>query len=342
MQQRLTGGRHLEGGAAGRQWHTCCIRYAASAQLVCAPRPSVDIKRLEHLVQIAACGSFSKAAAVLGIAQPALGRQIRKLEDECGSPLLYRHGRGVSLTPEGERLLARVQPLLAEMGAALSELRAERDAPSGSVTLGLTPTLCRLIGAQLVTQARREAPAIGLTIVTAYSGYVHEWLTSARLDIAVLHDARRGQHLAMDPLGDLRLSLVSPRSLVADSEASRPIALADLHGLPLVLPTRNHGLRRTMEQAAARAGIALDVVYEMDGLELMLDLVQLGGVHTVLAAPVAQALVDAGAVVTRRIAAPEVVTRLMLAKASNRPSTRASQAIETMLKALVATVAEAT
>jgi LysR family nitrogen assimilation transcriptional regulator len=70
----------------------------------------VDLKRLELLIQVAEFGSFSKTSTVLGIAQPALGRQIQKLEEECGVRLLYRHGRGVSLTPEGSILLDRARP----------------------------------------------------------------------------------------------------------------------------------------------------------------------------------------------------------------------------------------
>src|SRR5260221_7214866 len=64
----------------------------------------MDLRRLELLLQVADFGSFSKAATVLGIAQPALGRQIQKLEEECGVRLFYRHGRGVSPTPAGETL----------------------------------------------------------------------------------------------------------------------------------------------------------------------------------------------------------------------------------------------
>ena len=71
----------------------------------------MDLKRLEYLMQVAEFGSFTKAASVIGIAQPALGRQIQKLESECGVRLLYRHGRGVILTPEGSKELRGLQQL---------------------------------------------------------------------------------------------------------------------------------------------------------------------------------------------------------------------------------------
>jgi LysR family nitrogen assimilation transcriptional regulator len=183
---------------------------------------------------------------------------------------------------------------------------------------------------------------VHLNIVTAYSGYVHEWLTSARVDIAVLHDARRAQHLAMEPIGELQLSLVSPASSVSKGASKRSIKFEEMRGLPLVLPTKHHGLRRTLEVAASKAGIELDVVYEMDALELMLDLVRDGQVHTVLAAPVVDDLVTQGYAVTRRITEPPIATRLMMAKASNRPSTRATRVIEAMLKEMAEEVAART
>jgi LysR family nitrogen assimilation transcriptional regulator len=299
----------------------------------------MDYKRFEFFAQVAQHGSFSKAASVIGIAQPALGRQVRKLEDECGTPLLYRHGRGVSLTPDGERLLATVKPLLTQIEGAVAELRADSLSPSGIVTLGLTPTLCRLIGRALVTQAQQRHPALRLNIVMAYSGYVHEWLTDARLDLAVVHDARRAPHMAVEHLGDLQLSLVSPADAVLAGRSAASVRLAQLQGVPLVLPTRHHGLRRTMELAAGQAGVTLDVAYEMDALELMLDLVRSGLAHTVLAAPVAAELVREGTARVRRIVGPGVVTRMMLAQATNRPSTRATRAVEVLLKQLVAEAA---
>jgi len=298
----------------------------------------MDYKRFELLVRVAEHGSFSKAASVIGVAQPALGRQIRKLEEDCGTPLLYRHGRGVSLTPEGERVVERVRPLLKQMEGVVSELRAERESPSGTVMLGITPTLCRLIGLKLVSECRRLYPSLRLNVMTGYSGYVHEWLTSARIDIAVLHDARRAQQVAVEHIGDLRLSLVSPAATVAAGEFRPEISMRALQDISLALPARHHGLRRTIETAASKAGISLNVSYEIDDLQLVLDLVQAGYAHTILAAPVVSQLVKSGAVLSRLITDPPLATRLMLAQASNRPSTRATRVIGGILKDLVAEV----
>src|SRR3546814_1928546 len=85
---------------------------------------SVDLKRLEYFLSVAEHGSFSRAASVIGVAQPALGRQVQRLEEACGTKLFYRHGRGVSLTREGEVYAQRIRPLLQQLSAAAADLAA--------------------------------------------------------------------------------------------------------------------------------------------------------------------------------------------------------------------------
>lgn len=301
----------------------------------------MDLRRLELLMHVADFGSFSKSAAVLGIAQPALGRQIQKLEEECGARLLYRHGRGVSLTPEGQVLVARAKPLVRQLESIATDLRSEKEEPKGTVILGLTPTVCDLIGLRLLTSLSQKYPKVTVNVVSGYSGYIHEWLVDARLDIAVLHDARRSATVAVDPIGIARLSLVTPPGMEIGKRLRKNIATRELKGLPLVLPGRNHGLRRTLELAAGRAGIELEVRYEVDALPLALELVKAGMASTVLARAAYKAALDAGLVSEVHIDEPTMETRLMVAEASNRPVTRAMryvrQEIESILENLTLT-----
>ena len=302
----------------------------------------MDLKRIKYLIQVADFGSFSRAAAVIGIAQPALGRQVQKLEAEYGNRLLYRHGRGVSLTPEGEKFLDQMRPLVREFEAAFSNLREERASPTGVVTLGLTPTLCKLIGMPLLASLRKKFPKLRINVVSGYSGYIHEWLAAARLDLAILHDARRSQHVAVEHIADVRLFLMSAPHLVRNAERPLPgpVPLEALQTLPLVLPTRNHGLRRTMDSAASRLAVRLDVQYEMDNLDLMKEIALAGLAHTVLAPPAVQDEIEAGRLMARPIVDPEVVTRLMLVKASSRPATRAVQLVEHETRAVLRQVVQ--
>ncbi len=90
-------------------------------------------------------------------------------------------------------------PLLRQLASIPAELQSERDSPQGSVTIGLTPTVCNLVGLRLIAAVREKYPQLRVNVVSGYSGYVHEWLVDGRLDMAVLHDARRSPTVTVDP-----------------------------------------------------------------------------------------------------------------------------------------------
>ena len=114
------------------------------------------------------------------------------------------------------------------------------------------------------------------------------------------------------------------------------IDFEQLRDLPLVLPTRNHGLRRTLEHAATQADMPLNVAFEIDALELMKEIVVEGLAHTVLGLPAVIKEVAAGQLIARRITHPGLSTRLMLATASSRPMTQAVKIVQAMLREVLA------
>ncbi|NGN67453.1 LysR family transcriptional regulator [Streptomyces sp. A7024] len=106
------------------------------------PRPDLDIRLLRHFVAVAETLHFGRAAQQLYVAQQALSRDVRRLEDRLGLPLLERTTRRVALTPAGELLLARARELLALHDRALEELRGtHRPLVVDVVGPGLTPSL---------------------------------------------------------------------------------------------------------------------------------------------------------------------------------------------------------
>jgi LysR family nitrogen assimilation transcriptional regulator len=186
-----------------------------------------------------------------------------------------------------------------------------------------------LFGLLLITSVREKYPDVKLNIVSGYSGYIHEWLISGNLDIALLHDARRSKHIAVDYLGRAALHLVSPAKQGPPANRNDDaIDLEQLAALPLVLPTSTHGLRRTLETACKEAGFTLHVEYEMDTLSLMKEMVIAGRAHTILAIPAVVNELARGQVVARKLRQPEVETRLMLATAFKRPYTPAIKAVQ--------------
>ncbi|AMB87491.1 LysR family transcriptional regulator [Pseudomonas agarici] len=299
----------------------------------------MDLRRLELLMQVAHFDSFSKAATVLGIAQPALGRQMHKLEEECGFRLFYRHGRGVMLTPEGQSLLDRAGPLLLELTAIPSDLQSEYASPKGAVTVGVTPTICNLLGLKLITSIQEKYPELQINLVSGYSGYVHEWLVDGRVDIAILHDARRSASIQVAPLCQAELYFVTCASHDPFKNTDQ-VELSQVTEHPLVLPTGNHGLCRTLDYATSKLDIKPNIKFQSDTLELLKEIVTANLASTILAKPAVMQEIARGTLSAHLITSPCLFTKLVLATVVNRPVTRAIKLIEQEIKNIVDTLVE--
>src|SRR5918999_1929094 len=96
----------------------------------------MELRQLRYLVTLADERHFTRAAARLHIAQPALSQQVRRLEDELGIALVDRTTRHVALTPAGERLVARARRAIAEGEGATAGLSDPSGIPTGRVVIG--------------------------------------------------------------------------------------------------------------------------------------------------------------------------------------------------------------
>jgi DNA-binding transcriptional LysR family regulator len=103
-----------------------------------------DLPDLAHLAAVVRNGSFTRAAAELGVSRSALSHSVASLEDRLGLRLLNRTTRSVSLTPAGARLLSRLDPALDEIAQAVDEVNSFRERPSGCVRLNV-PRLAALL-----------------------------------------------------------------------------------------------------------------------------------------------------------------------------------------------------
>ena len=97
----------------------------------------MDLKQLEYFVRVAEMGSFTHAAAALGMAQSALSRQVRLLEVELRQNLLVRNGRGVTPTEAGRLLVDHGRGILHQMARAREDMERLRGGVSGAVAIGL-------------------------------------------------------------------------------------------------------------------------------------------------------------------------------------------------------------
>jgi DNA-binding transcriptional LysR family regulator len=123
-----------------------------------------ELAKMNAFVAVAERRSFAKAAVQLDISRSRLSETIRGLEDRLGVRLLNRTTRSVAPTPAGERLLARLRPLLDDFDAALDSINAFRDKPAGLLRLTVPPPVASFMLAPLLSRFLAQYPAIDLEI----------------------------------------------------------------------------------------------------------------------------------------------------------------------------------
>lgn len=289
----------------------------------------MELKQLEYFVQVAELGSFTKAAAVLRVAQPALSRQVRRLEIELRQTLLIRNGRGVSATEAGKRLLDHGRGILHQVGRAREEVDDVKGAPVGRVTVGMPPTIAKLLAVPLVNAFRAHLPRGVLSIVEGLSVSMQEWLQMGRIDVALLYNPAKSAAVDIVPFIEEDLFMIGPKRRDA---TARPIAMRDLPGFPLIIPSRPHAIRMQVETQLAEIGRRPLVALEIDGVDAMLGLVEHGHGYAVLTLNAIRASGRPDAYQPRPIVRPRLRSQLALAVSAQRSPTPLQRATLSLLK----------
>ncbi|WP_203070109.1 LysR family transcriptional regulator [Falsiroseomonas ponticola] len=285
----------------------------------------MDLRQLEYLQAIAEQGSFSRAARALGLSQPSLSQRMRELEAELGGELFLRGSFGVRLTDLGTQVVAQGSAVLRQVEQIRTEARSRTGDPAGDVAIGLPTSVALHLTVPIVREVTRRFPGIRLRVIESMSGYLQEWLASGRLDLALLYKVDGAPGLRITPILTEDLYLIAARAGHEEDRASIP--MAEIVPLPLVLPSREHGLRQNIEAAATRAGMALHVGVEVESLVHMKELVRDGDRFTILPFAAVREEVRAGLLIARRIVDPVVRRPVALAVSAERPLSQGARRV---------------
>lgn len=234
----------------------------------------MDPRSLRYFQAVAEFASVSRASEALRISQPAVSRQIRRLEEILGVALFVRHGHGVTLTESGRALLERSQVILRQLELAQIEVRSGSIAMSGTITLAVPPAAGLFLVPALVQRCASRYPNIFLKIVAGYSGYIHEWLQRGIADLACLHDPLPQRDFRIMPLLREEVFLVGkPGTFPFRSGHVRTEQLARV---PLILPSRPNASRRMLDSWISARGLALNVKMEVDDSSIVRALLRDG------------------------------------------------------------------
>ena len=225
---------------------------------------AIDVKRLRYFVAVCKHGGFSHAASVIGVAQPALTRQIQLLEREVGLKLITRNGRGAEPTEEGRFLLARSMEYLEGLDNLFLELKQRSSQMSGQAVVGICPTISSFFLDDLKSYVATNSPDLSMSVLEAYSGDLKNLMNSDRLDLALTYKPSGSVSVQHIELFSERLVLVS--GFVPDLE-QRSFKLNEFESLKLILPSRIHELRLIIDTVSKRRGVLLRPDLELDLLD---------------------------------------------------------------------------
>ena len=284
----------------------------------------MELKQLRYFVGVSEAGSLLKASSSLHIAQPALGQQISSLEEELGVRLFDRSTRGMALTPAGRIFLDHAKVVLTDADRAKDAVRHSASEPQGQVVIGLPTTVALAAAVPIVKACRERYPCIHLKVIEAYSGFLREWLQIGRLDLALLFGDEPDSDLLKRVLLEERLALVAAPS---HSPLPKTIRLHQMTGMELVLPGKEHGLRKIIDEVCLQHGIHLKVGAEIDSLTIVKKAVANGIGSTILSESSVIDEVMLGHLRASTISDSAMKRRVVCATSITRPTTLAGAAV---------------
>lgn len=288
----------------------------------------MDLRQLKYFSKVVENGSFSKAAADLHVAQPALSQHVRHMEEELGLALLHRGPHGVSATDAGVRLMAHAKRILTEFAEIGDSVRGAAIAPRGVVRFGLPGTVSEILAAPLIEAARERFPEVRIRIVEAMSGYILEWLKRGEVDLAMIYATSDPRGLAVHHgLSEEICLFASPSMAGQEAFQGASVDLRDVAGLPLVVPGSGHGLRELIEAVATAAQVSLNPAIEIDSYTQIKRLVARGIGFGILPRMAINADAQAGLFRAWSFQNPPITRKVYLAYSTERPLQTAPRAV---------------
>ncbi|ACR13704.1 LysR substrate-binding domain-containing protein [Teredinibacter turnerae] len=213
----------------------------------------MDIKQLRYLVGIADEQHVGRAAERLHVTQPALSQQLRKLEEEIGSPLFERHHRGMRLTIAGQVMLKHARQILAQMEDARNEIDSLADTGECLVHIGTIQSMNFHLIPTAISRLQESEPNIHVRVAELSGSQLEDSVAKEKLDFGIGFLPTIREDLVTEQLFSENFYLAVHRSHpLAEQEV---VDFKQLHGLSMALLTDRYISRRLFDTAALRASI---------------------------------------------------------------------------------------
>ncbi|MBY6144815.1 LysR family transcriptional regulator [Mameliella alba] len=240
----------------------------------------MDLKQLKYFLSVVEHKSFSAAAEALNVTHPALGQQVRKLEDELGLQLFERHSRGVRVSAAGARLIGHARDIVERFQTTRDDMASFSSNPTGRVRVGVTPALGRVLVPALLEHCSDLYPDLQLHLVQGYADHLERRLKDQELDVSIVHSKIETPHIESLPLFVEKICLIGRPGLLAG--LGDPVEPEALTRVPLILDERGQLTRTSLEGFLKNAGDRMPKTVEVQAVNIRREFV-MRGTHCALA-----------------------------------------------------------
>jgi LysR family cyn operon transcriptional activator len=240
----------------------------------------MELRHLRCFLKIAETSSFTRAAGMLHLTQPALSHQIKQLEREVGS-LFERSGRTVRLTAQGKLFRTYAERALKEIQTGVTAVAELDGLVQGDLTIGVFRSFGSTLIPAVLAKFSSGHPGVKLVVREMRHAEIERGLIDGSLDLAIAWPS------ALDAI-DAEEIFAEPLALVVGKQhplyrRSR-IGIRQLQGLPVVLPTAETRLRQLIDRCLSKHGIVPQVMIELNSNDAALAMVRCSGMATIRAA----------------------------------------------------------
>jgi DNA-binding transcriptional LysR family regulator len=292
----------------------------------------VNVSQLRTFIAVVDHRSFSEAARILGVSQPAVTMQIQALEADIGATLIDRGYRKVELTEAGRTLLPYARHVLAELEEARESLDKLAGTVSGRISIAASTTPGQYLLPRLLGSFLHEYPEVGITLRVYDSSEVIEHVARGEADLGMTGAEVAGARVHYERLGTDELVLICPTGHRFAGRAG--LSFADLAEQPFIVREAGSGTRIAAEEVIRRGGVdpgELKVVMELGTNEAIVGAVEGGMGLGIVSMEVAAKALELGTV-ARIDGAGFPIERPLFLVLPRRTLTRAGEALADHLR----------
>jgi DNA-binding transcriptional LysR family regulator len=234
----------------------------------------LNLRQLQTFLTVARLGSFTRAAQLLHLSQPALTKQLRLLEENLGVRLLDRNTRTVGLTRIGKELAPVIDQLLREIGAVVANTKELAEKSRGVIRVAALPSISSTILPRAIAQFKKHYPGVSVILKDVLAQRLVTMVKDEEVDFGI------GSLNGVDP--EVRFSLLLADRIVVvflpefAFGRKKTIQLSDLVGLPLILTDKESSVRKLIDRAFESAGQFVTPAFEVTYMSTAAGMVKAG------------------------------------------------------------------